>query len=179
MTTATTTTARARSTRKSTTRKTTARPRKSAEERAAAQQESLDRATGSFSAYNYDPIYNGFAAKGIPESDILPRENIFTYNAWRALGRQVMKGEKGVAITVWIPVRNKKNDAGTESSADKKQEYTIPRHSTVFHISQTQPIHDPEAEADQAASVAACEALERRNALIDAAPEQTEEQTAE
>jgi len=28
----------------------------------------------------------GFAAKGIPESEIKPRENVFTFNAWKALG---------------------------------------------------------------------------------------------
>jgi hypothetical protein len=34
---------------------------------------------------NYPTIYGGFKEKGIPESEIKPRENVFTYKAWRAL----------------------------------------------------------------------------------------------
>ena len=36
-----------------------------------------------------------FRAAGIPESDIRPRENVFTYHAWRALGRQVRRESTG------------------------------------------------------------------------------------
>jgi hypothetical protein len=42
---------------------------------------------------NYGAIFQGFMEKGIPESEILPRENVFTYHAWRALGRQVRRGQ--------------------------------------------------------------------------------------
>jgi hypothetical protein len=47
--------------------------------------EALSRATTGQSLSNYPTIYGGFMEKGIPESEIKPRENVFTYNAWRAL----------------------------------------------------------------------------------------------
>jgi hypothetical protein len=47
--------------------------------------EALSRATSGMSVSNYPTIYGGFIQKGIPESEIKPRENVFTYNAWRAL----------------------------------------------------------------------------------------------
>ena len=46
-------------------------------------------------------------------SDILPRENVFTYHAWRALGRQVRRGEHGVKVTTWIPTERKELDEKT------------------------------------------------------------------
>jgi hypothetical protein len=49
--------------------------------------EALTRTTTGLSMSNYPTIYGGFTAKGIPESEIKPRENVFTYNAWRALAR--------------------------------------------------------------------------------------------
>jgi hypothetical protein len=60
------------------------------------QQEALSRAASGSSLTNWPAIIHGFMAKGIPEADIRPRENIFTYHAWRALGRQVRRGEHGV-----------------------------------------------------------------------------------
>ena len=66
------------------------------------QQEALTRAVTSQSLTNYVPIIQAFMARGIPESEILPRENVFTYNAWRALGRQVRKGEHGVKILTFL-----------------------------------------------------------------------------
>jgi len=47
--------------------------------------EALSRATSGMSVSNYPTIYGGFIEKGIPESEIKPRENVFTYHAWRAL----------------------------------------------------------------------------------------------
>jgi len=75
-------------------------------------------------------ILQGFADKGIPASDIIPRENVFTYNAWLALNRQVRKGEHGVKVVTWIPAKNK----------DSESSYMLCRRSTVFHVSQTDPI---------------------------------------
>ena len=90
--------------------------------------EALSRARQGNSVANYAAIYEGFAAKGIPASDIEPRVNVFTYNAWRALGRQVRKGEKGVKVFTFAPVTDK--DTGDVVG---KRPWT----STVFHISQT------------------------------------------
>ena len=72
-------------------------------------------------------------AQGIPELEIIPRENVFTYHAWRAKGRQVRKGEHGVKITTYIPVPEKRNDAGELTREAGRR----PKLATVFHISQT------------------------------------------
>lgn len=93
--------------------------------------QALERAQGGNSVANYAAIYEGFAAKGIPASEIEPRVNVFTYNAWRAIGRQVRKGEKGVKVFTFAPVTDK--DSG--EIIGKR-----PWSSTVFHISQTDAI---------------------------------------
>ena len=92
------------------------------------QSEALSRATNNLSMLNYPAIYEGFEAKGI--SDIQPRVNIFTYHAWKAKGRQVRKGEHGVKVVTWIK--------GTDKKTGKEKTY--PKRTTVFHISQTDPI---------------------------------------
>lgn len=97
------------------------------------QAESLSRAVNGHSIANELLAVGMFAARGIPESDIKPRENVFTFNAWKALGRQVRKGEKAVALPTRKTCRKKKPD-GTEDV------YTVPWTAYVFHISQTDPI---------------------------------------
>lgn len=92
------------------------------------QAEALQRATTSQSFANYPAIIEGFAARGIPPEQIRPRENVFTFNAWRQLSRTVKKGEKGVQITTWIPV---------EKNGEK---FVRPKLTTVFHITQTQEL---------------------------------------
>ena len=95
------------------------------------QAEALARARGNESASNYPAIFAGFMERGIPEHDILPRENVFTFNAWRALGRTVKKGEHGIRVVTWIDCQ-KKDDAGEVIDTFKR-----PKAATVFHISQT------------------------------------------
>jgi hypothetical protein len=90
--------------------------------------EALQRATTSQSFANYPAIIEGFAARGIPPEQIRPRENVFTFNAWRQLSRTVKKGETGVKITTWIPV---------EKNGEK---FVRPKLTTVFHITQTQEL---------------------------------------
>ena len=92
--------------------------------------ESLNRAKNGDSLANYQAILQGFADKGIPANDIIPRENVFTYNAWKALGRQVNKGEHGVKVVTWIDAKDKITGLPTK----------LCRSSTVFHVSQTEPI---------------------------------------
>jgi hypothetical protein len=94
------------------------------------QRESLARAKNGDSLLNYPSIMTGFIAKGINPSDIIPRENVFTYNAWKALNRQVNKGEHGVKVVTWIDAKDKITGLPTK----------LCRSSTVFHISQTSPI---------------------------------------
>src|SRR5215813_7102002 len=103
------------------------------------QQEALGRAVSGQTMTNWPAIFAGFMAKGIPENDIRPRENVFTYNAWKALGRQVRRGEHGVKVCTFVPMTKKENDpdTGEEKSVPiGKRAWT----ATVFHISQTDPV---------------------------------------
>lgn len=105
------------------------------------QQEALQRAADGQSLTNLPAIFAGFLAKGIPEADILPRENVFTYHAWRALGRQVRRGEHGVKVTTFVPMDKKTGETDPETGAERKA--SIGRRAwsaTVFHISQTDPV---------------------------------------
>lgn len=129
---------------------TRSKPRKSTRRRTPAEiaelrAESLSRAVGGFSMSNYGLIFDGFTAKGIPMEDIEPRVNVFTYNAWRALGRQVRKGEKGVKVYSWIPAGPGKGEDVGASRGDEKGEKSKRDGmwcvgATVFHISQTDPV---------------------------------------
>ena len=96
------------------------------------QSQALQNAVGNASTMNYATIFAEFEAKGI--TDIKPRENIFTFHAWKALGRSVKKGEHGVRICTWVPM-TKKDDTGEAKAIGRK-----PRMTTVFHVSQTQAI---------------------------------------
>ncbi|MCP4262796.1 MAG: ArdC family protein [Planctomycetes bacterium] len=96
--------------------------------------EALSRAQSNQSLINYPAIYEGFAAKGIPENEIEPRVNVLTYHAWRAVGRQVRKGEHGVKVVTWIVMEKEDKDTGEIDT------YKRPKSATVFHISQTDSI---------------------------------------
>ena len=87
------------------------------------QREALQRARMNQSLANYGAIISGFSERGL--TDIRPRENVFTYQAWQALGRQVRKGEKGIPVQTWIVI---------EKNGER---VTVPKTTTVFHISQT------------------------------------------
>jgi antirestriction protein ArdC len=93
--------------------------------------EALHRALDSNSLLNYPAIFAGFMDKGIPEGDIKPRVNVFTYNAWLAKGRQVRKGERGVKVETWIVKTVRDEQTGLE------RQVKYPKRTTVFHISQT------------------------------------------
>jgi len=100
------------------------------------QLESLKRAVQGQSFSNFPAIFQGFAAKGIPEAEIRPRENVFTFEAWKALGRYVRKGEHGVRIVTFIESKSKEIDQDTGERKIIRRPWT----TTVFHISQTEPI---------------------------------------
>lgn len=103
---------------------------------AALRAEALERATTGESVANYDAIYAGFEAMGIPKNEILPRVNVLTFNAWRALGRHVRKGERGVRIFTRIDV-NVKADPDDEDAGHVR--VSKGKAVTVFHVSQTDP----------------------------------------
>lgn len=95
--------------------------------------ESVDRAINGHSMANYPAIIEGFAERGITAT---PREDVFTYNAWRGLGRQVRKGEHGVKVETWIPCKSKADEDG------KRESYKRRKVTTVFHVSQTEAIEE-------------------------------------
>jgi hypothetical protein len=122
------------------------RRRLTKEEKQALQQEALTRATQGQTLSNFPAIFTGFMEKGIPESEIKPRENVLTYHAWRALGRQVRKGEKGVKVVTMVPTWDKSeqphNDADNSlPDKDKKKGKMRPFTAVVFHFSQTDPMN--------------------------------------
>lgn len=97
--------------------------------------QALSNAVSNQSTMNYVPIFQGFSAKGIPESEIKPRENVFTYKAWIALGRQVRKGEHGVKVVTFVPMSKRDADTGESKKIGRR-----PWTTTVFHVSQTEPM---------------------------------------
>ena len=105
------------------------------------QAEALERAVNGESLSNYPAIFEGFLGKGIPEAEIIPRENVFTYRAWQRLGRQVCKGEHGVKVTTW-------RESVDEETGKLKR---WPQGASVFHISQTKAINGEEPEPSEPA----------------------------
>ena len=116
------------------------------------QSQALSRAVGNQSTMNYGAIFEGFMAMGIPEDDIKPRENVFTFHAWKALGRSVKKGEHGVKVCTWIPT------VSTDKVTGEEKHGKYPRTTTVFHVSQTQ--------GSDAPRVAITEAVGRRDVIF-------------
>jgi antirestriction protein ArdC len=108
--------------------------------------EALTRAVTGQTLSNFPAIFQGFMAMGIPEQDIRPRENVFTYEAWKALGRHVRKGEHGVKVVTFITTDGRKteepqteNVEATEPQPKKSRPHSRPWTTTVFHVSQTEP----------------------------------------
>ena len=97
------------------------------------QREALVRAVQGQTMSNFPAIFQGFAARGIPESEIKPRENVFTFDAWKALGRYVRKGEHGVKVVTFVTVYSREKDPETGEPKTSRRPWT----TAVFHISQT------------------------------------------
>ena len=109
------------------------------------QQEALDRAVSGQTMSNWPAIFAGFMAKGIPENEIKPRENVLTYHAWRAIGRHVRRGEHGVKVHTFVVCEGKNGEANPEAEEQAepnkaRRGYSRPWTATVFHVSQTDPI---------------------------------------
>ncbi|MCP3050725.1 ssDNA-binding domain-containing protein [Xanthomonas euvesicatoria pv. allii] len=104
-------------------------------------EQALMNAVGQSSTANYAAIVEGFLQLGIAPEDIRPRENIFTFNAWRALGRVVRRGQHGVRVVTVLPCTKKDAITGIELDVKKV------RRTTVFHISQTDLLEATEAVA--------------------------------
>ena len=102
--------------------------------------ESFERAITSQSIKNDAAVIEAFMMRGYAPEDIRPRVNVFTYEGWQYLGRQVRKGQKSIGVTVYIPSKKKDKKSGEE----KKSVYPSTAH--LFHIDQTDPIKDREQE---------------------------------
>lgn len=100
------------------------------------QAEALGRARDGLSVSNYAAIFQGFISKDVVESEIKPRDNVLTYEAWRAVGRQVRRGEHGVKINIYLTIAEKRNE---ETGEVERPAGRRPWITTVFHISQTDP----------------------------------------
>jgi hypothetical protein len=98
------------------------------------QSRALAKARGGESTCNYSAITNGFLVLGVAEQDIQPRDNVLTFHAWRALGRVVIKGQHGVNVQTFVSMPQKMLEG------DDTKYRTLPRMTTVFHISQTKLI---------------------------------------
>lgn len=116
------------------------RRRLTAAERMELAREQLNRARASSSQMNDALVIASFAARGIDPETITPRINVLPFNAWRALGRHVRRGEHGVKVPVVIVV------AGSDSATDTPDSTETPNEgrklfasATVFHVSQTEP----------------------------------------
>lgn len=96
--------------------------------------QALVNAVSHESTMNYEAIIEGMLEKGIEIADIKPRENVFTFKAWIALGRVVRKGEKGVKVVTFVPCKKKDKETGEETRFRK------PHTTHVFHISQTEEL---------------------------------------
>lgn len=118
---------------------TTTQRRRTPEERRAMNQEALDRARGSQALTNLPTVYAAFMERGIAEADIKPRDNVLTYHAWQALGRQVKRGEHGVAVLTWIQTDGE-HDPNTGEEIKRPGRFA--RTAYVFHISQTEQIEN-------------------------------------
>ena len=102
--------------------------------------EALHNATSRDSTMNYAAIIQGFVAMAIPIEDIKPRENVFTFKAWRGMGRTVRKGQHGVPICTFVP------RSVTDKETGDVKEIRMPRTTTVFHITQTEPLEASASE---------------------------------
>ena len=102
--------------------------------------EALNRIQAGFSQ-NDMVVINAFAAAGVPESEIIPRENVLTFRAWKAKDRRVAKGATSIRVQVWIPT-GEKDENGKEKM--------IPRTACLFHVSQTVPADAPKRTRPEA-----------------------------
>lgn len=94
-------------------------------------EQALRNAVTNQSTANFETIIKEFSERGIDPEKIIPRVNVFTFQAWRALNRTVRKGEHGVKIVTVIPCTKKDKETGDEIPVNKV------KNVTVFHISQT------------------------------------------
>lgn len=92
-------------------------------------QQALARAQNPRSILNMATVMQVALAAGI--TDAIPGENVLTFNAWKAKGRSVAKGQKALCKLSVFYTKDV-TDAAGELHTEKR-----PGTSAVFHISQT------------------------------------------
>lgn len=115
-------------------------------ERTETREEALARIRSGFSK-NDQAVIIAFAEAGIDPDQITPRQNVLTFDAWKAAGRQVAKGATSLRIEVWVPRKGKK----TEEDDEKKGGALMRRTARLFHESQTLPKGTPSGTLKPAA----------------------------
>lgn len=99
-------------------------------------EQALKSALSHSGTANYDAIFDGFMAMGIAPETIKPRVNVFTFNAWIALGRVVRRGQKGVQI-VSVIEDSETDSQNADATTEPRRRF---KRVTVFHESQTEPL---------------------------------------
>lgn len=94
----------------------------------------LQRIAGGFSG-NDVAVVMIFASLGVDPDEILPRENVLTFKAWKAKGRKIAKGVNSISVPVYIPAKGKQEAEGD----DEKPGSMMKRRARLFHESQTIP----------------------------------------
>jgi N-terminal domain of anti-restriction factor ArdC len=95
--------------------------------------EALQRASNPTSVFNIEIVLASAEARGI--ADAKPRENVLTFNAWKAKGRVVKKGEKALCMLATMHRREVR-----DTSTGEVQTQTMAGKAAVFHISQTKEL---------------------------------------
>lgn len=94
--------------------------------------EALQRAQNCHSLQNMARVIAACQERGY-QVPAVPGENVLTFRAWLAKGRAVKKGEKGIAVCTFKPVKRRDPATGQET------EERIPWTAHVFHVEQTAP----------------------------------------
>lgn len=113
----------------------TDRPRRrrlTPEEREQMQRAALERARAPRFGPNLGIVLAECARRGFLDPPPVPGRTVLTFNAWRALGRTVRRGEHGIRIPVVIPTAH---DPETGEPGRR-----IIKTAAVFHVSQTDPL---------------------------------------
>jgi hypothetical protein len=97
--------------------------------------EALQRIQSGYSQ-NDELVLMAFTQAGY--TNVVPRETVLTYRAWKAKGRQVMKGSKSLRVAVYVPIKVEKTNQVKRD--DKGGVAMRPRQVALFHISQTEPV---------------------------------------
>lgn len=111
-------------------------------------QAALNRASNPRSILNMAAVVEAAQAAGI--ADAVPGENVLTFNAWKAKGRVVMKGQKALCKLPVFYSRDVRDPSSGEVNTIKR-----PGSSAVFHISQTEPLRDRRPGRNDAAAYCA------------------------